>query len=100
MKTATALTARKPIRRIPRAMTKTQARALTAVLTEPQRRRAVRIVSPPAQPAASIDLSSVLKILIPLLPLLKPIVKQLILDNLDPALDALFKAITDAAAKT
>lgn len=51
-----------------------------------------------AQPGA-IDLAPVVKALLPLLPLLKPFVKQLILDNLDQGLDAAFAAIAAAAAK-
>jgi hypothetical protein len=63
-----------------------------------QAHAAARTTGVAAQPEA-VDLTPVLKILIPLLPLLKPVVRQLVLDNLDPALDALFKAIADAAAR-
>jgi hypothetical protein len=47
-----------------------------------------------------IDLGPILKELLPLvIPKLKPVVKQIILDHLDEVLDAAFAAISDAAAK-
>lgn len=54
------------------------------------------LASPTAQPAVSLDLTPILRALLPLLPLLKPVLKQLILDNLDSWLDLLLAAITKA----
>ncbi len=44
-------------------------------------------------------LSQNLPLLLAALPALKPVIKKMIIDNLDEILDTAFKAIADAAAK-